>query len=131
MRGKVFLIGFEKEDVGRLREVLGEFDVREIPEYCRDWILQEIVEKADKLRGDGNWHVRKFLLMHDVDNEAVKDIIGRVKALGHGRVIFATTTPASLTWRLEDLIKEWLEEDEHFRQMKRSRFYLDITGGKG
>lgn len=127
MKGKVFLIGFEKEDVERLREALKDFYVHEIPEYCRDWILQEIIEKADKLRGNGNWHVRKFLLMHDVDSEDVKAVIKMVKAMGHGRVVFATTTPTSLTWRLEDLIKEWLEEDEHFRQMRRSRFYLDIT----
>lgn len=129
MKGRVFLIGFGRREVESIREALKDFDVHEIPEYCRDWVLQEIIEKAEELRGGGDWHVKKFLLMHDVNNEDVKEIMGRVKALEPGRVIFATTTPASLTWKLEDLIKEWIEEDEHFRQRQSSRFYLDIGGG--
>ena len=130
MKGRVFLIGFEKEEVERIRNVLEGVHVHEIPEYCRDWVLQEIIEKAEELRGGGNWHVRKFLLMHDVSNNDVKGIIRKVKALKLGRIIFATTTPASLSWQLEELIKEWLEEDEYFRQMQSLKFQLDL-GGKG
>ncbi len=129
MKGKIFVIGFGRDEVEGLRATLDGFNVYEIPEYCRDWILQEIVEKADKLRGSGNWHVKKFLLMHNVSNNEVKDIISRVRSLNLGRVIFATTTPTSLTWKLDDLIKELIKEDDYFQQMQRARsakFYLDL-----
>ncbi len=34
----------------------------ELPSYCRDWVLSEVIEKADSLEGSGNWHERKFFL---------------------------------------------------------------------
>lgn len=128
----ILLIGFDDEEVEAIRKALGEHHVYGIPQYCRDWVLQEIVEKAPGLEGDCNWHARKFLLMHDVPG--VKEILKKVKGLNLGRIIFATTTPISLTRRLEDLIGEWIEEDEYFQELRRrkaSRVYLDTNIGKG
>ncbi len=131
MRGKVFLIGFEQGEVEKIRKALKGFDVYEIPEYCRDWALQEIIEKADKLEGSGDWHVKRFFLMHEIGNDDVKNIIKKIRAMKIGRMIFASTTPTSLTWKLDDLIKEWIKEDNYFQEMQASRFYLDIKLGKG
>jgi hypothetical protein len=130
----IFLIGFGENEVGLIKEALSGYKIYEIPEYCRDWVLQEIVDKAEKLEESGNWHWRKFLIMHNLENHEVKDVITKVKALKVGRVIFATTTPTSLMWRLEDLTNELIKEDEYFQQLQmikkqKSRFYLDI--GKG
>lgn len=130
----IFLIGFSEDEVNLIRETFnGVPPVYEIPSYCRDWVLKEIVEKADSLKGSGNWHERKFFLMHDLSNDEVKEALGKMKSLGfRGGVIYATTTPTSLTMKLDELIEEWLEEDAYFRQlrrMKRGGPYLDIGGG--
>lgn len=130
----IFLIGFEEDEVGLIKGTLRGYEIHEIPEYCRDWVLQEIVDKAERLEGSGNWHGRKFLIMHDLENHEVKDVITKVKALKVGRVIFATTTPTSLLWKLEDLANELIKEDERFQQLhmmkkQRGRFYLDIEKG--
>ncbi|AIF69045.1 hypothetical protein PAP_03125 [Palaeococcus pacificus DY20341] len=129
----ILLIGFDKGEVKALRDTLNEYRIYEIPEYCRDWVLQEIVEKAEKLEGSGNWHVRKFFLMHGLKDTQVREALEKVKALKMGRIIFATTTPTSLTWTLEDLMRELIKEDEHFRELekrKASRVYLDLNIGK-
>ncbi|ACJ16306.1 hypothetical protein, conserved [Thermococcus onnurineus NA1] len=121
MGGKVLLIGFNEDEVEKIMDVLNGLDVLEVPEYCRGWIVGEIVTKAEKLRGSSYWHLRKFVIMHDVDNETLKGVIKAVRSLDLGRVIFATTTETSLTWKLEDLLNELMEEDEYFQAMRWAR----------
>lgn len=126
----ILLIGFEQEEVSRVKNALSEFDVYEVPEYCRDWIVEEVVAKAPTFQGSGNWHWRKFLIMHDLSNEEVTRVIKVVRSQGISP-IFATTTPTSLTWKLEDLLNELIREDEYFRKLREEKqkmksFYLDI-----
>ncbi len=69
--------------------------------------------------------------MHGIPNEKVKEVMERVRLLGILDVIFATTTPTSLTWKLEDLLNELIREDEYFRKLKEEKqkmntFYLNI-----
>lgn len=122
----ILVIGFSREEVERIKGVFEE--VYEVPPYCRDWVLQEIIEKAPSLEGSGDWHDRKFFIMHGRENHEVKEALSRMKELGFRGVIYATTTPTSLKWPLEKLIQEWLEEDAYFRKMRRMRQgpYLDI-----
>ena len=130
----VFLIGFNGEEVNAVRNALGDVEVHEIPRACLSWKLKEIVEK--KAEGNCNWHERKFLIMHG-SNDFIKRVISAVRSLKLGRIIFVSTTPISLERTLDDLIKEWLEEDEYFRAYMRAKAeaakrrgpYLDI--GKG
>ncbi|WP_054841481.1 DUF3783 domain-containing protein [Thermococcus peptonophilus] len=128
----IFLIGFFEDEVKLIRDAFNGVPVYEIPSYCRDWVLSEVVEKANSLEGSGNWHERKFFLMHDLSNDEVKEALRKMKSLGfRGGVIYATTTPTSLTMKLDELIEEWLEEDAYFRQlrrMKRGGPYLNIRG---
>ncbi|NJE02881.1 DUF3783 domain-containing protein [Thermococcus sp. MV11] len=128
MKGKVLLVGFGPDEVGLLRDSL-PVPVFEVPEYCRDWVVGEIVEKAEKLSGSCYWHLMRFLIMHGLDNETLKEVIRSVKSLNLGRVIFATTTETSLTWKLEDLLNELLAEDEYFRAMRWAR--REARGRKG
>ncbi len=137
MERKVLLIGFSPAEVDAVRGSLMGLDVFEVPEYCRDWVVSEVVTKAGELSGSSNWHLRKFVIMHGLDNETLKEVIRSVKSLNLGRVIFATTTETSLTWRLEDLLNELMAEDEYFKAArwareeaeKRKVPFLDI--GKG
>lgn len=126
----ILLIGFEGDEVSRIKNVLTEFEVYEVPEYCRDWVVEEVVAKAPTFEGSGNWHWRKFIIMHNLSNEEVKGVINAVHSQGIS-AIFATTTPTSLTWKLEDLLNELIREDEYFRKLREEKqkmksFYLDI-----
>jgi hypothetical protein len=129
----IFLIGFTEDEVKLIRDAFEGVPVYEIPSYCRDWVLGEVIEKAESLEGSGNWHERKFFLMHNLSNEEVKEALRKMKSLGFRGVIYATTTPTSLTMKLDELIEEWLEEDAYFRQLRRMKRgpYLDIGGGSG
>ncbi|AHF79800.1 DUF3783 domain-containing protein [Thermococcus paralvinellae] len=127
----IFLIGFNENEVKKIRETLSEFKVYEVPQYCRDWAVQSIVEKAEELKGSCDWHLKKFILMHNLKNPQIKEVLAKIKSLNLGRIIFATTTPASLTWKLKDLLEELIHEDEYFQELKRmrtkqSKLYLDI-----
>jgi len=136
MNRGVLLIGFSEDEALAIRGLF-DFGVFEVPGYCRDWVLREIVERAEGLAGSSQWHLRKFVIMHNLSNEEIKAVMGRVRPLAGGRVIFATTTPTSLNWKLEDLLRELMEEDEYFQAVKWAREqaskkrgpFLDI--GKG
>ena len=130
----IFLIGFDKNEVKKIRELLSEFKVYEVPQYCRDWAVQSMVEKAEALKGSCNWHLKKFILMHNLKNPQIREVLAKIKSLNLGRIIFATTTQTSLTWKLEDLLEELIREDEYFQELKRrkakqNKLYLDT--GKG
>ncbi|WP_148883614.1 DUF3783 domain-containing protein [Thermococcus aciditolerans] len=120
MGGRILVVGFMPDEVEKLRKAL-PVPVFEVPEYCRDWVVSEVVDKAEELSGSSYWHLRKFVIMHDVEDETLKGIIGTVKSLDIGRVIFATTTETSLTWKLEDLLNELMAEDEYFKAMRWAR----------
>ena len=134
MNEAVFLIGFTAEEVGAVKGALRDLEVHEVPRECRDWKLGEIVGK--KPEGSGNWHERKFLIIHG-SNETIKRVLSAVKPLGLGRIIFVSTTPISLGRTLDELIRGWIEEDEYFRAYRWARRevaqkkgpFLDI--GKG
>lgn len=130
----IFLIGFNEDEVEEIKGMLSEFKVYEIPQYCRDWVVQAIVEKAEELKGSCDWHLKKFVLMHNLENPQIKEVLTRIKSLNLGKVIFATTTSTSLTWKLENLLEELIREDEYFQELKRtkakqSKLYLDIEKG--
>ncbi|AEC51145.1 hypothetical protein PNA2_0227 [Pyrococcus sp. NA2] len=122
--GKILLIGFSREEYKELKQLL-KHELVCVPEYCKDWTVGSIVERKN-LEGRCDWHLRKFIIMHNLTNEEIKNVIKLVKPRFKD-VIFATTTPTSLTWRLEDLLQELIREDEYF---KRRRFakgpFLDI-----
>ncbi|AEK72072.1 hypothetical protein GQS_00845 [Thermococcus sp. 4557] len=120
MGGRVLVVGFMPDEVEKLRKALS-VPVFEVPEYCRDWAVSEVVDKAAELSGSSYWHLRKFVIMHAVDNETLKEVIRSVKSLNLGRVIFATTTGTSLTWKLEDLLNELMAEDEYFKAARWAR----------
>jgi len=125
----ILLVGFSKEEVELIRDAFAGVPVYEIPGYCRDWVLGEIVEKAESLEGGGDWHERKFFLMHGMSNDEVKEALRKMRSLGFKGVIYATTTPNSLVMRLDELIEEWLEEDAYFKQLRRMKRgpYLDLS----
>jgi hypothetical protein len=126
MNEGVFLIGFSEEEVQLVRGALRDVSVHEVPRECLTWKLGEIVERRPDGRGD--WHERRFLITHG-GNELIKRVISAVRGLKLGRVIFISTTPISLERTLDDLIKEWIEEDEYFRAYRRSR--MGVKGGDG
>ncbi len=126
----ILLIGFSEEEVTLIRGAFTGVPVYEIPQHCRGWALREVIEKAQSLEGSGNWHERKFFLMHNLSNDEVKEALGKMRSLGFKGVIYATTTPNSLTMKLDDLVDEWLEEDAYFRQLRRMKKgpYLNVGG---
>ena len=136
MRRGILIIGFSEDELADIRGLF-DFDAFGVPEYCRDWVLQDVVDKAETLSGSPQWHLRKFVIMHNLSNEEIKEVISKLRASSNERIIFATTTPTSLGWKLEALLEELMEEDEYFKAMKWAREeaskkrgpFLDI--GKG
>ncbi|WP_297419305.1 DUF3783 domain-containing protein [Thermococcus sp.] len=132
MNEAVFLIGFSGEEVEAVRNALDSVEVHEVPKECLGWKLKEVVERKPEGRGD--WHERKFLIIHG-PNDFIKRIISAIRPLKLGRIIFVSTTPISLKRTLDDLIGEWLEEDEYFRAYRKMKAqdpkgpYLDIEKG--
>jgi len=126
----ILLIGFKGDEVSKMKNALTGFEVYEVPEYCRDWVVEEVVAKAPTFEGSGNWHWRKFVIMHNLSNEDVKRVIKALRSQGISG-IFATTTSTSITWKLEDFLNELIREDEYFRKLREEKqkmksFYLDI-----
>ncbi len=113
----VFLIGFPEGEAKLVKDVLGGVSVHGVPRECLTWRLREIVE--EKPDGRSDWHERKFIITHG-SNELIKRVISAVRGLKLGRIMERT---------LDDLISEWIEEDEYFRAYQRSRMRAKIRDG--
>ena len=113
----LLLIGFKESELAILKESLA-FDLYPISESARSILLQEVIGNIEQYTGDSLWHEQKFVLMHELTNDDIKNVLSVFKKLGMRDVIFATTTPTSLSWTLENLLKELLEEHEYFRKQK-------------
>lgn len=62
----------------------------------------------------------KAVVMHGFSNEEAFAAMKAIKALGFGdgSTAFATTTPTSLTWKVEYLLEHLKEEHEHMMTVK-------------
>ena len=113
----LILIGFRESEIETLREHhLGV--IYSVGAGAKKASVMDIVNDIEKFTGDGAWHERKFVIMHGLDNEGIKNTLSVFKNLGLRDVIFATTTPTSLTWTLENLLNELIEEHEYFKRQK-------------
>ena len=110
----LIVIGFKDDDIDFLREI---DDVYPISKSLLGMTLGDIIEKRPK----ENYTVvegRKIVIIHNISRENIKRILGSVREKFGNEVIFATTTPTSLKWKVGELIKELMEEDAYFRKRK-------------
>jgi len=121
----ILLIGFRGEEIERIAE-LG-YPVLPVPEHFKELKVEEILERRET--GNLDWAEGRFVIMHGLDNEGIKRVIGEVRKLAEGRVIFATTTETNLKWTLEELLEELRREDEYFRAMREAQ--KQAKGKKG
>jgi len=116
----LLLIGIEKDVAKKIEEDLG-INVFILGKEAEDKLLKDIVTNPQDFEDDDTWHERKFAIMHGMNNEEVKKVLGVFKTQGIKDVIFATTTETSLNWKLSNLLDELLEEDEYFKKIKKDK----------
>jgi D-ribose pyranose/furanose isomerase RbsD len=62
---------------------------------------------------------QKVVILHGFDKPEILKVMKLLKENFQGEdLIFASTTPTSLTWRVEDLINELKQEHEEFKKMR-------------
>ena len=116
----LLLIGIEKDIAKKIEEDVG-INVFILGKEAEGKLVKDIVANPRDFEGNGTWHERKFAIMHGMNNEEVKKVLGVFKTQGIKDVIFATTTETSLNWELSDLLNELLEEDEYFKKIKKDK----------
>lgn len=108
--GKVILIGFDELETEGVRLILSSLaEVLSISEEAFKMKLKDVLDNPPT--GFSTWNGKRFAIIHEAPPA---EIVKRIKALQLGEVIFATSTPTSLNWKLERLLRELEEEDEHF-----------------
>lgn len=109
----LILVGFEEDE---LKNIDDEYYA--VSNEYKDWTIEKLIaetpgsEKYTPIK-DG-----KFVIMHDLPNEVISKIMRGIRDKVNGHVIFATTTPTSLKWKLKDLLEELKEEDAYFHKKK-------------
>ena len=113
---KAILIGFDELEAEGIKLILKDLCESVIPgEQSVSLKVKEALNSSSDT--SSNWSNSKIVIIHDGERY-IREVMNRVKSLKPGRVIFATTTPVSLEWKLKDLIKELEEEDKYFRGIK-------------
>ncbi len=108
----IIAVGFEKEELQKLKE----YDtVICASDDMRTWKVRDIIEKAQKNEYCNKIKAPRIVIMHNVPNERISVLMKGIRSTVNERVIFATTTPTSLDWNLDNLIAELEEEDAFFR----------------
>ena len=108
------VVGFKKDEI---EELMNIDDVYSISKTVLDMPLKEIIEN----RPEVNFTVvegRKFVIIHNVPKENIAKMINSIRDKFGSDIIFATTTPTSLNWKVSDLLQELLEEDTYFRNRR-------------
>ncbi len=107
----LILVGFTEEELKKIDD-----EYYAVPPEFLDWKVEELIEK--KPAGEKYVPVEdgKFVIMHDIPKEEISATMKRVRNAVDGHIIFATTTPTSLKWKLADLLSELKEEDAYFHR---------------
>lgn len=62
---------------------------------------------------------QKVIILHGFNKAEILKAMKIIKENFQGEdIIFASTTPTSLTWKVEDLINELKQEHEEFKRMR-------------
>ena len=113
---KIILIGFDEIEIEGIRILFDDLGEIIIPEKrCMEFKVKDVLNMPSATKSD--WSSSKIVIIHEGEKN-IRRVMSRVKSLQLGRIIYATTTPTSLEWKLGDLIKELEEEDMYFRKMK-------------
>lgn len=108
----LLLIGFENEEIEKLKEIFK--NVIAVSKDMEEMKLSEVIEKKEEGRG-GRLGQQRIVIMHDIPKEEIGSTINSIKKMIDKHIIFATSTPTSLQWKIRDLVEELLEEDRYFR----------------
>ena len=112
----LIVIGFKNDEINTLKEL---DEVYPVSKSLLEMRLENIIEKRPK----ENYKMvegRKIVIIHNIPRENIRRIIGTIRKRFGKEVIFATTTPTSLKWKIGELIRELMEEDAYFRNRKSS-----------
>jgi len=63
---------------------------------------------------------RKVVLLHNFEKQDILKIMKLIKEAFNEEIIFASTTPTSLKWTVEDLLEELNKEHEEFRKIRKT-----------
>lgn len=63
---------------------------------------------------------RKVVLLHNFEKQDILKIMKLIKEAFNEDIIFASTTPTSLKWTVEDLLEELNKEHEEFRKIRKT-----------
>ena len=111
----LLLIGFPESEVKKIKEEMGE-EIYAVDDELRDVKLKEIIKMIKKReeKDYGRLGEQRIVLMHNIPKENIPKIMKKIKEAVPFHIIFATTTPTSLDWSLDELIHELIEEDLYF-----------------
>jgi len=118
------LIGISKDDDALMAlKDFPDIETLILGEHARDKTVEDIISEPHAFSEDDavSWYGKKFVIMHNLQNDEIKEILSVFKKFKRWDIIFATTTETSLKWRLEDLLNELVKEDEYFRKGNRDR----------
>ena len=108
----IIAVGFENKEFQKLKE----YDtVICASEDMRTWKVRDIIERAEKNGYCDKIKSSRIVIMHNVPSERISGLMKGIRSAVNKRIIFATTTPTSLDWSLDNLIAELEEEDAFFR----------------
>jgi len=112
----LLLIGFPEDEVEKLEKKYD--DIIPVSAQMENKMLEEIIKER---KIEENYQVlgeQRMVIMHDVPRENLSKIMRDIREEIGQHIIFATSTPTSLKWKISDLMKELIEEDMYFRGQK-------------
>ncbi len=112
----LLLIGFPEDEVERVREMYA--DTIPVSAEMEDKVLEDIIRERKHPENYKVLGSQRIVIMHDVPKEELSKIINDIRKKINTHIIFATSTPTSLKWKIGNLMEELLEEDRYFREKR-------------
>ncbi len=112
----LLLVGFTEEEIRVIKKRIRE-KIMVLREGDKDRVLEDII-KSESSRGARRLGEDRFVIMHDVPRERISEVMRGLREIVPFHIIFATTTPTSLQWKLNELLQELKEEDLYFSRQR-------------
>ena len=100
----ILLVGFTGDEVERIRSM--GLPAYGISQDARMFVLREILLNPGNFEGDSTWTRGRYAIIHGFRGEEIGSVLRAISSSAEGEVNFTTTTPTSLEWTLNYVLKE-------------------------
>ena len=123
---KILLCGYSADEINHFQNILKEAQLSDVALIAANteslsYELKELFLQKDKSGFDGHSVMQRATILAGITEKELHDILNTYRSSGLPRQFWATLTPVSENWTLQNLLEELRKENEAIRKQQYSK----------